>query len=260
MLSRLREIVELPDDLARDALDELLADAVGLSKAAAQTSKTAGSTDELQVDLKHGGTDEVFRSEPVNVAGATPADWRTNFFARDVERLRTQIERVRAAADVPGQNLIWDGRNLLSHFARLEDYLDPEIKRLCKDDLSALRAEVETVARESEITGNTKVIEEQVTQLISNASSVKGIIARIDESVSALRRMNSLSQETSRIARRGKERAARYRAQKKLAEAEVAKAGGNTRKSEKLRNEAAVILAQDWAQAFPGEKPPQNAI
>lgn len=53
-----------------------------------------------------------------------------------------------------------------------------------------------------------------------------------------------------------KERAARYRSQKKLDEAEVAAAGGNMRKADKLRKEASVLLTQDWAQAFPGEYAP----
>ena len=53
-----------------------------------------------------------------------------------------------------------------------------------------------------------------------------------------------------------KERLAWFRARKRLDEADVAEAGGRIIKSEKLRREAAVLLKQDWAEVFPGEKPP----
>jgi hypothetical protein len=51
-------------------------------------------------------------------------------------------------------------------------------------------------------------------------------------------------------------RLARYRAQKKLDEAEVAEAGGSTKKAAKLRAEAGAVLALDWSRAFPGEQNP----
>jgi hypothetical protein len=47
-----------------------------------------------------------------------------------------------------------------------------------------------------------------------------------------------------------------FRANKKLAEAEIAKGGKNDTKYNKLKGEAEVILKQDWENIMPGEPIP----
>lgn len=113
-------------------------------------------------------------------------------------------------------------------------------------------------------------IQRLATTPIMNVNSARKVIVEIDKSLEALEELwaNGLpggdapavpSDESVReLAHRGKERAARYRAQRKLEEAAVKHAGGERWRATRLKQEAAELLAQDWAQAFPGETPPKS--
>ncbi len=171
-------------------------------------------------------------------------------------RLRESIERVRAGMVEGGQQLLWNAQFLRDSAERADDYLDASVKTAFLPEFQALQREAKSVAAEAEVLAHSHALREAAVQLIHNASSVRSIIAAVDESIGFLSQKGRFPPDLQGLGRSAKERAARFRAQKKLDDADVASAGGNEKKADKLRREATVLLAQDWVQAFPGEQPP----
>ncbi len=225
ILHRIRGIVNLPDDLAVASLDVILTN--------------------LSV-------------EPTPTENDAFTEWERKNAIETMDRIRTNIARIQAVADMPGQELLWDVRRIVEEADRLVEGAGMTLKETFKAEFDALRAEVSKVANITTCAAHTKMIHDYASQVIHNASSIKSLVLGIDRATESLRKTSQLSDNLSQTARRGKERAARFRAQKKLDEAAVAQAGGNDRKAGKLRNEAAIMLAQDWAQIFPSERVPDE--
>lgn len=181
--------------------------------------------------------------------------WQHQRALQDLDRLREHIDRVKAGIVAAGPIQLWDFDSLRVAANSIDDYLDPRIKAILLNQVQQLRQEAQLVADKAEVAAHSRIIAEAGSQVIHSASSVRSIISAVDDSLALLKRKDRLSSDIEDLARRAKERAARYRSQKKLDEAEVAEAGGNSKKADKLRKEAAVTLTQDWAQAFPWQTP-----
>ena len=78
------------------------------------------------------------------------------------------------------------------------------------------------------------------------------------EATEFLAQKGKLTPELQQRIQQGRERAARFRAEKKLADARVAEAAGRSQTSVRLKKEATALLAQDWEAFFPGETPPSK--
>lgn len=182
--------------------------------------------------------------------------WSYERAVQSLERLREQIDRVKAGILSGNRQGLWDSQGLRQLAQGVDDFLDPRVKAILLTDVQNLQEEANRVADEAEIAGHISGIREAASQIIHNSSSVRSIVASVDESIAFLRSKSKLSPDMEKAARQAKERAVRYRAQKKVDEAAVAEAGGNPKKAEKLRNEARVLLSQDWCQSFPGEPAP----
>jgi hypothetical protein len=65
-----------------------------------------------------------------------------------------------------------------------------------------------------------------------------------------------LTPEPTQKIREGKERAAWFRARKKLDDADIAEAADKKTKASRMRNEAQAMLKQDWKHAFKNEPVP----
>ncbi len=75
--------------------------------------------------------------------------------------------------------------------------------------------------------------------------SVHRIRKEMKEAAEFFAHKGILTPELQRHLRQGRERAVRYRADKKTADAQVAEAAGRSRAAERLRREAAAMLTQD---------------
>jgi hypothetical protein len=89
------------------------------------------------------------------------------------------------------------------------------------------------------------------TRLLTTHASALRLMADVDTALRGL--AGKLTQEQEAQAQAAKERAARWRSDKRLADADVAQAGGNEKRATRLRAEAREMLKQDEARAFPGE-------
>jgi hypothetical protein len=222
-LQAVRALASLPDDKAMAEVDGLLA---GLQRA------------------------------DVSQQPAPAVGWEHNQARSEIERLRSEVDRVRNAIPVAQAQLLWDGRMLLEQAQRLGCFWDLGTRTELAAELSATLVLATEVSEAAQVAGYKSGIKECQTRPIHNASTVKSIVAGIGDALEGLSRFRALTDEITAAARGAKERCARYRSQKKNDEADVAQAGGNEKKAERLRKEAAVLLAQDWAQVFTGERPP----
>lgn len=121
------------------------------------------------------------------------------------------------------------------------------------------RAEVNALAADLEMAFHTAAIGRVLQEPIASTASLRKQLRILEYAASELAIAGRLTPELEAQARAGRERLARFRSQKKLDDAAVAQAGGNAKKAAKLRAEAGVVLAQDWASYFLGDtlSPPE---
>lgn len=174
----------------------------------------------------------------------------------EIGRLQTEMQRVRAGILDPTHQMLWDAQGLRNTAGYCGSYIDPRLEVVFRAQLASLKSEANDLADEAEVAGYIGGLQDALNQTIHNSSSVKSIISRVDEAVDQLKKRERWTDPLEQLARKAKERAVRYRSEKCIDEAEVAEAGDNVKKGAKLRKQAAVLLSQDWAQAFPSEPPP----
>src|SRR5438876_969841 len=110
VLRRIRDIASFPDDLARDALDELLASLIGGAASDGVDAETA----------------------PRRV-GIDPEVWRRNLIDEAMERIRNSITRLRAGSAIGGQQMLWGGRGLLNEVDHLGNYVHSTLQAQYKE-------------------------------------------------------------------------------------------------------------------------------
>lgn len=153
---------------------------------------------------------------------------------------------------IPGPTPIWEAQSLRTRADSIGHLAGPEARATAAADIATAKAEAFALADELDVLLHRQQIATLGQKIIANASALPGIVGGIDRAVSELRRLGSLTPEDEAAAVAGKGRAVRYRCDKRLAEAEVVAAGGAIAKAERMRAEAAVLLKQDMAKAFPG--------
>lgn len=195
---------------------------------------------------------------PLNHGESGLDDWKLHSAEEQLEQIERTAERLEAALAVPEGLQAWDAVGLRDSVDRLEQFVDAKVRQRLATRLGKARQRAHEVANRVEVSCLRMTIQDAGTQVLHSVSSVTSILASVDDAIAALVKHGALSQEMAQAGHDAKARAARYRCDKKLAEAEVAFAGGNEKRAEKLRREASVMLAQDWVRAFPGEHPPAS--
>ena len=188
--------------------------------------------------------------------GGDELDWLRRHQLGRLQDVARQIERVRGVMSTPDGPPDWAIANLRGAAQSLGEGLDDRLRAEFGPQIEAVRFEAMHVADAAEIRSHSDYLRICDQDVFKSVVSARGTIEAIDESVARLRALAALDGSLAEAARRGKERAVRYRGQKRIDAAEVAEAGGNSKKGAKLRAEAAVMLRQDWAMGFPGETAP----
>lgn len=118
-----------------------------------------------------------------------------------------------------------------------------------RDELNKLKAKVE-------IESGSRWLKEACDHRISTRTSVNKILSDIERCVARINEYGELtSTQVDEIAK-AKERCGRYRADRKLKDALVARSGGNEKKYLRLIAEAEELLRQDWLHVFGSEECP----
>lgn len=126
-----------------------------------------------------------------------------------------------------------------------------------KNEILKAKEDAKKLSKELAIIYHSALIEEFSKRTTFRSGDVPWVKEKMSDSEKVLKKHSAFNQQIANKAHSALKNAAMFRAQKKIAEAEVAEGGMNPKKAEKLRGEARVMLKQDWAEAFPGEDPPK---
>lgn len=127
----------------------------------------------------------------------------------------------------------------------LEDFSEKNYKDLLVE-VNKLKIELEPMFNEAEIFCAESAIKRIADRMIYNVSSVHSIVSEIEAATLILERKGVFSDELKSIVKLAKERCAKFRAKKKMLDAEIAENSGNITKANKLKAEAYALLMQDW--------------
>ncbi|MBI5324118.1 MAG: hypothetical protein HZB41_02370 [Ignavibacteriae bacterium] len=150
--------------------------------------------------------------------------------------------------------------NIENRIGELDIYWSKNIQKLFYDEVKELKDYGNNLLRKAIIEFHLNNINNSLTDSIPSISSVERIIRTLTEAEEFFIKNNMINDDLQNKIRKGKERSAWSRARKKLNEAEVAEAGQNIKKTEKLRAEAKVLIKQDWKLVFPNEEPPNIIV
>jgi hypothetical protein len=188
--------------------------------------------------------------------GEDDSAWYARNLREDLDELTRETERTRARIGTPEILTGWEADHLRRRADNIGQRMPAALREQFAEQIATARTAANSVADEVEAAGCYGALLKARDRVIHGASTISAIIADVERATSELERRGKLTPELQQLARQAKERAARHRWQKKRDEGDVAEAGGNPKKAAKLRAEAAVMLAQDWARAFAGEGPP----
>jgi hypothetical protein len=180
-------------------------------------------------------------------------------------RARTELERIRAEVEAFGASLAhdiplsspWTGRHFAERIREFATSWPEDIREELAGDIAEVRHSAAPVVRQALVAGALTLINECLKDPIANTVAAERFLRDLSSAEEALGEAGALQQHAVAL-RSARERAARYRWQRKIDEAEVAEAGGNSKKAAKLRAEARVVLRQDWFRAFPTESAPET--
>jgi hypothetical protein len=191
--------------------------------------------------------------------GSEPLDDRayaTWLIAEDLGRLRETMDRLRRQQAIPGSMPIWEPESLRQRAAAVGHLAGPEARAAAAEDIAQARQEAEALAAELDVSVHRQAIQAAGERPIVSSATVAAILGAVDRALAGLVKLGQVSDADRETARQAKLRAARYRSERRLAEAEVAAAGGNLKKAERLRREAGVMLQHDLRAAHLEPAPP----
>jgi hypothetical protein len=192
--------------------------------------------------------------------GAAEAEgqWDDALVGEQLARVAHTVARLREAlAEHPADLTRADAAHLVREAAAIGQHAGPVAREGHAAAIVAARAEARAVAAEVDRCCLAREVTEAGSVVLRNRGSVTAVLATVDRALGALEACDGLTPELLTAGRAAQVRAARWRAEQRVAEAEVAKAGGNERKAARLRAEAREMWKQDYRRAFMGEDAPE---
>jgi len=229
-LKEIRRIATLPDDKALDEIESLLK----LLKSDESSLKNE-SEDELE-------DEEFAREQAVN---------DIEDFEGEIARAKRELtkpitsnsmaENLRYTADTLGDGDYWDLKEIKAEFSEKIIQLKTSAEELAKKiDRAYLLYRLDLIL-ESDVRSQVGAYD---------------LLEMLDDISKELKQADMLTPELMQKIREGKERAAWFRARKKLDNADIAEAAGKIIKAPRMRDEAQAMLKQDWKRAFKNEPVP----
>jgi len=168
---------------------------------------------------------------------------------REIAKAERELDK-EVTSDVTAENLRCTA-------AGLEEYRDSEdLKAALGDRVVQLRAKAEEIAEKLDGAYLLYRLGSWLESEIKSQVGAYSMIEELDRIHKELEQRRMLTPDLAKSVRDGKERAAWFRARKKLDDAEIAEAAGKRIRAPRMRDEARALLKQDWKHAFPKEKPP----
>jgi len=227
-LKEIRRIASLPDDKALAEIDNLL-----------KLLKSDGSL--LEDKAESDDEDEQFaREEAVN----------------DIKDFEDEIAKAKRELAKPVTSDS-TAENLRDTADTLGDYWDSkELKAEFTEKISRLKSSAKGVADELDRAYLLYCLDAFVESDIRGQVSAYDLMDELEGLSKKLKQAEALTTESAGKIRAGKERAAWFRARKKLEDADIAEAASKKIKASRMRDEAQAMLKQDWKRAFKNEPVP----
>lgn len=176
------------------------------------------------------------------------ADYRASLLAEDIDRLRATMTRLRRSLAIAGALQSWDGDTLLRESDNVGHLAGQAARESRAGEITALREEAGALSREMATAVQRHALTLAGERTIIGLSTIGSIVGAVNHALRQLTEIGALSPEDEAAGLAAKTRSARYRCDKRLAEAEVIAAGGNITRAEKMRAEAGVMLRQDMSK------------
>lgn len=174
----------------------------------------------------------------------------------DLESINLEISELEDRLQSASAIRFYEGQRLRDSAKVLGRYWTSKEKREFAEQITTTRGRAYAVADEAERVALSANVEDCLTAVFANSTSVRTVLRKIINVEADLRRTKRLTDEFKEKRRNARERAAWYRAKKKLDEVRVAEASGSLLKKEKFTKQAQAMLKQDWATVFPKERTP----
>jgi hypothetical protein len=168
---------------------------------------------------------------------------------RDLTELRERMASLAALLERGGEPRPYEADVLRAQVESVGRSMDATERERHGDQLAAIRTEAGALITRLHQAQHRAALTKALSHPLLSAVSVTHVLAAVEQAERALRDGGGWTPELEAQAREARTRAAEFRARKKSDEADVAAAGGNTRKAERLRAEAAAMLAQDRRKA-----------
>lgn len=177
------------------------------------------------------------------------AEYRASLLAEDIDRLTATMTRLRRSLAIPGALQSWDGDTLLREADNLGHLAGRAPREARAGEIAALREEAGALSREMATAFQRHALRLAGERTIIGLSTIGAICGAVNHALGQLAELGSLTPEDEAAGRAAKLRAATHRSGRKLEEAQVAAAGGNLKKADRLRREAGAMQAHDMARA-----------
>lgn len=240
-LFRIKEILSLVDEAALVEADNVLL----------EFSELVQSTES---DDSENEDDEYYDDEEWE---AREANWKLERAEEGLSSFEKKLEEIDRRIQERESLSVWEYEELSDEAKHLEEYWPKDFTDKHKENIARLKSEGMRLAKLVKFTAHYQIVEESQKANYQSITSAQSVVRQLNEAFNYFKKEKLLTDEIKSDICKGKERAAWYRARKKLSEAEVSEAGGNFARATKLRSEANVLLSQDWSTIFPGESAPK---
>lgn len=230
-LDEIRKVAALSGQPALDATDQLLWSVLEWQAHAVPATSVATSVAAPDPDLDD----------------AWDADALANELAEQLATVHEAIARLREQVGQPASLRRWDADLLIQRAAELGRHTDRRTRERFADPIAQMRVDAHQVAAAVRLAVHEQAIRGADTAPIHSVRSLEAIARTLDEATAGLAATDRLTPELAALTQSARERLARYRSGKKVAEADVAEAGGSVARGGRLRREAEVLLRQDRA-------------
>lgn len=210
----------------------------------AYTLRIISTDDEIEIDVDYNyrKSDDEISYDDYNEEEIEELDYVNDTlreFKEDVKNFKRDFKRGEGAS----YYTITDLREKMENM--LEDFSEKKYSNQLAE-VKKIKIEIDPMLDQADVLWAQSLIKESHGRIIHNVSSINSIISSIESASSVLEEKNVFSDDLKNLVRLEKERCAKYRAKKKMLDAEIAEKIGNTTKAYKLKAEAHALLVQDW--------------
>lgn len=135
----------------------------------------------------------------------------------------------------------------------IKDYIDEKSHETSEENITKLnkiKGDADFIISEYNYRVSSEIIDNLVNREIFTISSVRSILNELEGAETKLNDVNRFTDNLKSLSKQIKERCCKYRAFKKLKDAEIQEKMGNEKKAIKLKLEAQSLFEQDWEEIF----------